>query len=294
MQKAAGLEFGDRRRVPARFLAHGLHLPLGGISKMLPATARHVPQTWGAKSTSPRRGLPVDGTVGLDETIFSDFEFLQPHVVPGIAEADDPSPSMVYYRGGRAAVDSRCTRTSRGSSPTSSSAYSRRGAAVPELGCLPAARRHEPRLPGRPGPAARRRMGGDPAPGTLPTSHIDAALAGHPDGLTVTTTCPGQLRSSCAPPRAATSSSPRPCSASRGRPALPRVRRRRSGGFQPLRFVPKGKKVVLGLVTTKRPRAEGPADVLDRRIEEASRYVDVDRLSCPRSAASLRRRRATT
>jgi 5-methyltetrahydropteroyltriglutamate--homocysteine methyltransferase len=51
----------------------------------------------------------------------------------------------------------------------------------------------------------------------------------------------------------------------------------RSGGFEPLRFVPKGKLVVLGLVTTKRPDLES-RDTLLRRIEEASRYVDADQL----------------
>jgi 5-methyltetrahydropteroyltriglutamate--homocysteine methyltransferase len=51
----------------------------------------------------------------------------------------------------------------------------------------------------------------------------------------------------------------------------------RSGGFEPLRFVPKGKVVVLGLVTTKRGALES-RDALVRRIEEASRHVDVDQL----------------
>jgi 5-methyltetrahydropteroyltriglutamate--homocysteine methyltransferase len=51
----------------------------------------------------------------------------------------------------------------------------------------------------------------------------------------------------------------------------------RSGGFEPLRFVPKGKQVVLGLVTTKRGQLED-ADELKRRIEQASAYVDVDQL----------------
>src|SRR5256886_10059955 len=51
----------------------------------------------------------------------------------------------------------------------------------------------------------------------------------------------------------------------------------RSGTFEPLRFVPKGKAVVLGLVTTKRPELEDK-DLLKRRIEEASKYVDVDQL----------------
>ena len=51
----------------------------------------------------------------------------------------------------------------------------------------------------------------------------------------------------------------------------------RSGGFEPLRFVPKGKYVVLGLVTTKRPELE-PKDELKRRIDEAARYVPLDQL----------------
>ena len=51
----------------------------------------------------------------------------------------------------------------------------------------------------------------------------------------------------------------------------------RSGGFEPLRFVPKGKVVVLGLVTTKRGDLE-TKDELKRRIEEASQFVDVDQL----------------
>jgi 5-methyltetrahydropteroyltriglutamate--homocysteine methyltransferase len=51
----------------------------------------------------------------------------------------------------------------------------------------------------------------------------------------------------------------------------------RSGGFEPLRFVPEGKVVVLGLVTTKRGALES-RDELMRRIEEASRYVDLDQL----------------
>jgi 5-methyltetrahydropteroyltriglutamate--homocysteine methyltransferase len=51
----------------------------------------------------------------------------------------------------------------------------------------------------------------------------------------------------------------------------------RSGGFEPLRFVPKGKMVVLGLVTTKSGELEEP-DALKRRIDEASRYVPLDQL----------------
>jgi 5-methyltetrahydropteroyltriglutamate--homocysteine methyltransferase len=51
----------------------------------------------------------------------------------------------------------------------------------------------------------------------------------------------------------------------------------RSGGFEPLRYVPKGKKVVLGLVSSKIPELEGK-DSLKRRIEQAARVVPLEDL----------------
>jgi methionine synthase II (cobalamin-independent) len=52
----------------------------------------------------------------------------------------------------------------------------------------------------------------------------------------------------------------------------------RSGSFEPLKEVPEDKLVVLGLITTKRPRHE-PMDELERRIREASRFVPLERLA---------------
>jgi len=52
----------------------------------------------------------------------------------------------------------------------------------------------------------------------------------------------------------------------------------RAGGFEPLRFVPKGKTVVLGLITTKEPELESE-DELMRRIEQAQKYVAVENLA---------------
>ncbi len=52
----------------------------------------------------------------------------------------------------------------------------------------------------------------------------------------------------------------------------------RSGTFAPLRFVPKGKTVVLGLISSKVPRMEDP-DQLAKRIEEASRFVPLENLA---------------
>ena len=53
---------------------------------------------------------------------------------------------------------------------------------------------------------------------------------------------------------------------------------RRSGDFAPLRFVPKGKTVVLGVMTSKRPELESK-DALKRRIDEATRHVPLDQLA---------------
>jgi 5-methyltetrahydropteroyltriglutamate--homocysteine methyltransferase len=52
----------------------------------------------------------------------------------------------------------------------------------------------------------------------------------------------------------------------------------RSGGFQPLRLVPRGKTVVLGLITTKEPKLESP-DELRRRIDEAAKFVPLENLA---------------
>ena len=51
----------------------------------------------------------------------------------------------------------------------------------------------------------------------------------------------------------------------------------RAGGFEPLRFVPKGKQVVLGLVTSKAGALES-SDELRRRIDDAAKFVDIDQL----------------
>jgi 5-methyltetrahydropteroyltriglutamate--homocysteine methyltransferase len=51
----------------------------------------------------------------------------------------------------------------------------------------------------------------------------------------------------------------------------------RSGGFEPLRLLPKGKRVVLGLVTTKRGVLEGK-DELKKRIDAAAKFAPLDQL----------------
>jgi 5-methyltetrahydropteroyltriglutamate--homocysteine methyltransferase len=66
----------------------------------------------------------------------------------------------------------------------------------------------------------------------------------------------------------------------------------RAGSFEPLRFVPKGKTVVLGLVTTKQGSMESKDD-LKRRIDEASRYCPLEQLALSPQCGFARARLAT-
>src|SRR5690606_8386339 len=52
----------------------------------------------------------------------------------------------------------------------------------------------------------------------------------------------------------------------------------RAGDFAPLRFVPKNRGVVLGLISSKTPVLE-PVDTLKRRVDEATRHIDLDQLA---------------
>src|SRR5881275_1149487 len=109
-------------------------------------------------------------------------------------------------------------------------------------------------------------------------SHINEALARRPDGLTVTThMCRGNFRSSWV----AEGGYDFVAEALFGELGVDgfflEYDDARSGGFEPLRFVPKGKMVVLGLVTTKRGQLEDK-DQLKRRIEEAAQFVPIEQL----------------
>jgi len=107
---------------------------------------------------------------------------------------------------------------------------------------------------------------------------VNAALADKPAGLTVTThLCRGNFRSSWA----ASGGYDFVAEALFGELAVDgfflEYDDPRSGGFEPLRFIPPGKMVVLGLVTTKTGALEDP-DLLKRRIDQAAKYVPLDQL----------------
>jgi 5-methyltetrahydropteroyltriglutamate--homocysteine methyltransferase len=106
----------------------------------------------------------------------------------------------------------------------------------------------------------------------------NAAIAGRPDDMIVTThMCRGNFRSEWISQGGYEAIAERLLAETEVDGFFMEYDSERAGDFQPLRFVPKDKIVVLGLVTSKTPELE-PMDALKRRIDEACRYIDLDQL----------------
>jgi 5-methyltetrahydropteroyltriglutamate--homocysteine methyltransferase len=226
--------------------------------------------------------LHIDGRIGVSKTIFGeDFAFLRSIAGAATPKLTIPSPSMVHYRGGRAAIDGSVyadldefwTDLTRG--------YAEEVARLGELGCT-YLQFDDTSLAYLNDPRQRETMAlqGEDAEHLHEAyiRHINEALAARPEGMAVTThMCRGNFRSSWV----AEGSYDFVAEALFNELAVDGFFMEwddeRSGGFEPLRFVPPGKLVVLGLVTTKTGELESK-DELKRRIEEASQFVDIDQL----------------
>ncbi|MGI8650722.1 MAG: 5-methyltetrahydropteroyltriglutamate--homocysteine S-methyltransferase [Rubrobacter sp.] len=258
---------------------------LGGIEKAADNMTVHFKNPGGGIEFTPA-SLKVEERVRLEHTIFGDdFAFLKETVEEqggGVtSKLTIPSPSMVHYRGGRAAIDKGIYPDLESFWEDLTAAYARDVATLGELGCEylqfddtslaylndPKQREHIARL------------GGD-AEHQHETyiRNINQAIKDRPERMWVTThLCRGNFRSSWV--------------AEGGYDFVAEALfgdldvdgffleydDARSGGFEPLRFVPKGKMVVLGLVTSKRGELEAKDD-LKRRIEEAGEFVDLDQV----------------
>jgi 5-methyltetrahydropteroyltriglutamate--homocysteine methyltransferase len=227
--------------------------------------------------------LAVDGPISLQETIFgTDFAYLAGLVEDGVtAKLTIPSPSMVHYRGGRAAIDPAVYPDEEQFWADLSAAYAEQVRRVAALGCR-YLQLDDTSLAYLNDPAQRRLLSdrGDDAEHQhlRYIRQINAAIAGRPDGLNVTThMCRGNFRSSWAAEGGYDFVAEALFSELAVDGFFLEYDDDRSGGFAPLRFVPPGKTVVLGLVTTKRGALESKDD-LKRRIDEAARYVPLEQL----------------
>jgi len=227
--------------------------------------------------------LHVDGKVGVSETIFGDaFSFLADCADGAVAKLTIPSPSMVHYRGGRAAIDGSVYPDLDGFWHDLTSAYREEVRRLGELGCT-YLQLDDTSLAYLNDPEQRRyvaSIGGDPdAQHVEYIRHINEALHGRPEGMSVTThMCRGNYRSSWVAEGGYEHVAEALFHELEVDGCFMEWDDERSGGFEPLRLLPAGaKQVVLGLVTTKRGALESK-DELKRRIDEASRHVSLDQL----------------
>jgi 5-methyltetrahydropteroyltriglutamate--homocysteine methyltransferase len=226
--------------------------------------------------------LHVASRLHLDHTIFEpDFRYLQSVATSATPKLTIPSPNMVHYRGGPAAIDPAVYPDIEEFWSDLAATYAEEVRRLASLGCT-YLQLDDTSLAYLNDPAQRAEIAarGEDADHLhlRYIRQVNAAIAGRPDGMAVTThMCRGNFRSSWA----AEGGYDFVAEALFGELAVDgfflEYDDERSGTFEPLRFVPPGKMVVLGLVTTKRGELESK-DALKRRIDEAAKYLPLDQL----------------
>ena len=255
---------------------------LGGIEQVHDSTIRVAFHNERRSYEWAPPSAHVVAPVTLQHTIFGDaFSFLRGAGNSAVPKLTIPSLSMVHYRGGRSAIDESVYPDLEQFWTDLAAAYAEEVRRLYDIGCRylqlddtslaymndPAQRQHVAEIGGDPEHQHERYI-----------DNINRALAGRPADLAVTThMCRGNNQSMWA----AEGDYEFVADALFNRLEVDGFfcewDDERSGGFAPLRYVPKGKRVVLGLVTTKRGELERKDD-LKRRIEDAARFVDIDQL----------------
>ena len=255
---------------------------LGGISKAPGNLAVKFHNPGGDIEFTPA-ALHVGSKIRLDHTIFADdFGYLQSVVSgPVTPKLTIPSPNMVHYRGGPASIDPAVYPDMEEFWTDLSAAYAEQVRRLAEMGCR-YLQLDDTSLAYLNDPAQRAEIaerGEDAEHLHLRyIKQVNDAVGGRPEGMAVTThMCRGNFRSSWAAAGGYDFVAEALFSELNVDGFFLEYDDERSGGFEPLRFVPKGKMVVLGLVTTKRGALEDP-DTLKRRIDEAARFVPLDQL----------------
>ncbi|MDB5569272.1 MAG: 5-methyltetrahydropteroyltriglutamate--homocysteine S-methyltransferase [Hyphomicrobiales bacterium] len=193
-----------------------------------------------------------------------------------------PSPSFAHYRGGRAAVDPGVYPDMDAFFADLAAAYRAEIAALAAAGCryvqfdeVHFAFFCDPKMV-----AALRARGDDPHElAQVYTRLINDCIAERPADMAVGIhLCRGNRRSSWVAEGGYEPIAETLFNAIEADVFLLEYDSARAGGFEPLRFAPRGKRLVLGLVTSKSGELE-PQDELVRRIEEAARFADIDDLA---------------
>jgi len=226
--------------------------------------------------------MKISGQLKLDQTIFADaFKFLKSVTTTAVPKLTIPSPSMVHYRGGPVAIDPAVYPDIEEFWTDLSAAYAEEIRRLGELGCT-YLQLDDTSLAYLNDPAQRRMIAerGDDAEHLhlRYIRQINAALESRPEGMAVTThLCRGNFESAWAAEGSYEFVAEAVFGGLNVDGFFLEYDDARSGDFRPLRFVPKHKMAVLGLVTTKRGALESKDD-LKRRIDEAAKYLPLDQL----------------
>jgi len=255
---------------------------LGGVQQVQDDTIRVMFRNEQKSYEWAQPSAHIVAPISLPATIFGDhFSFLADTVTTAQPKLTMPSLSMVHYRGGRSAIDESVYPDLDQFWADLVAAYAEQTKRLYELGCRylqfddtslaymndTAQRRHVAEI------------GGDPLhQHEHYIANINRVLAGRPADLAVTThMCRGNNQSMWAAEGSYDFVAEALFSTLDVDGFFCEWDDERSGGFEPLRFVPKSTRVVLGLVTTKKGELESKDD-LKRRIDEAARFVDCDQL----------------
>jgi 5-methyltetrahydropteroyltriglutamate--homocysteine methyltransferase len=282
MQKDAGLSDAT----DGEFRRHSWHMDfiysLGGVSQVKGESIHVAFRDEKGEYDYAPPAMRVDGKVELKDTIFGDaFKFLRDTANGVTPKLTIPSPSMVHYRGGNSSIDQDVYPDMDQFWADLAGAYNDEMHRLYDLGCR-YLQLDDTSLAYINDPAQREHIlaiGGDPDHlHEQYIANINRAIADRPDDLAITThMCRGNNQSMWVAEGGYDFVADALFNNLEVDGFFLEYDDERSGTFEPLRFVPKGKAVVLGLITTKRPELEDK-DMLKRRIEEASKYVDVDQL----------------
>ncbi len=250
---------------------------LDGVEGFVP---EHGIQFHGVE-TKPK-AVRVVGKIGFsDHPMLEHFRFLKArtHVQPKMTI---PSPSVLHFRSGRNGISKKIYPDIEQFFDDLAETYRKAVRAFADAGCrylqlddtvwayLCSAQQRE----------EARQRGDDPR--SLPASYarvINQAIAGRPSDMVITThSCRGNFRSTWIAEGGYEPVAEMLLGQVNYDGYFLEYDTERAGGFEPLRFLPKGNKIaVLGLVTSKTGTLEQKDDV-KRRIEEATKYVDLDQL----------------
>ena len=255
---------------------------IGGVTKVQDNLKIKFNNDQGGIEFTPS-ALRVEGKLTYQKCIFGeDFAFLKSVTPAGCTpKLTIPAPSMMHYRGGRSIIDQAVYPDIDDFWADLGSVYAAEVQALGKLGCTylqmddtslaylndPKQREYVSSLGGH---------GEDQHVANIKV--FNAALKDKPAGMTVCThLCRGNFRSSWVAEGGYDHVADALFNELNVDGYFLEFDDSRSGTFEPLRFVPKGKRVVLGLITSKRPEMETKDDI-KRRLDEASKFVPLDQI----------------